>query len=218
MTKWRLALASKCVCFSRWAWWQQSGVVFKLVCNNSKYEVGDSRVTLVSHEQQVPAAPIEVTQAPTPWDLIRFSRGFHNKLFPGKFADIELDLAYILASTIILLGKGNEGEDNFVKTSLPRYWQLLYLRPPQVPTPVEAFLTANSDWGLLCKQKGNGGKLFSIILLADHNVPKVFAAVGSFLTAKSDCNGTSCSAGQQQPIFGGSVVFVGTQKNTKVTS
>ena len=29
-------------------------------------EVGDSRVTLVSHEQQVCAAPTEVTQAPTP--------------------------------------------------------------------------------------------------------------------------------------------------------
>ena len=37
------------------------------------------------------------------------------------------------------------------------------------------------------------------------------------MTANSDCNGTSYSAGQQQPIFRGSVVFVGTQKSTKVT-
>ena len=33
----------------------------------------------------------------------------------------------------------------------------------------------------------------------------MFAAVEAFLTANSDCNGTSCSAGQQQPIFRGSV-------------
>ena len=33
----------------------------------------------------------------------------------------------------------------------------------------------------------------------------MFAAVEAFLTANSDCNGTSYSAGQQQPIFRGSV-------------
>ena len=117
---------SKVVLFSNW---------FATKAN----EVGDSRVTLVSHKQQVCAAPTEVTEAPTPWDLIRFSRGFSQQAFPRGSLLVLNWIRHILARTSFLLGRSNKDEDNFVKTSLPRPWQLLYLRPTG----------ACSSWGFL---------------------------------------------------------------------
>ena len=57
-----------------------------------------------------------------------FERFFITSFYQGRLLVLNW-IWHILVRTIFLLGRGNKEEDNFVKTSLPRPWQLLYLRP-----------------------------------------------------------------------------------------
>ena len=207
-SNWLATIASTKSATVGWRWFQNGLQCNGRRCRRQQGDVGFPRTTSRrrTHRSHTGTDPMRP-------DTI-FERFFITSLSQGSLPILNW-IWHILVRTIFLLGRGNKEEDNFVKTSLPRSLQLLYLRPTGACTSWD-FL--DCELGLrnedcFARKDAIGGKLFLIILLAYYNVPKVFAAVEAFLTANSDCNGTSYSAGQQQPIFRGSV-FLSEHKRT----